>query len=109
MIIEREINGIGIAVDSSKPNEIFFESSFVLEHPEVQRNLTTIEICNILSGSTYTPLLLTWELLDKCSFKCPFCYIVGHSNNKITRFKNSKKHIAELIDLGLLYCTLTGG
>jgi len=109
MLVERTINGVEIAVDASQPNEVYFESSFVSKYPKIIQGLTPNELCDIISKDVYTPLLLTWELLDKCSFNCPFCYIVGHSHNRIVPFKKTKPHIEDLLDLGLLYCTLTGG
>lgn len=61
------------------------------------------------SGDEYYPLTCQWELLDKCNFACPFCYIVGHSSQKVVRFSEISDHLTDLIDSGLLFCTLTGG
>lgn len=107
-LIERTINNINLLVNANKPNEIFFEKEVVESHPDIS-NITPVELCKIIAGNNFTPLLMSWEILDKCSFSCPFCYIVGHSNHKLVRFKETKKHIDDLIDRGLLYCTLTGG
>ena len=60
-------------------------------------------------GDQYRPLSLVWEMLDSCNLACPFCYIVGHSNHKIARFGEIEQHLTDLIDAGLLFCTLTGG
>lgn len=61
------------------------------------------------SGDQYIPLTLAWEVLDSCNLACPFCYIVGHSNNKAIRFAGVRDHVSELVDAGVLFCTLTGG
>ena len=61
------------------------------------------------SGDDYFPLTCRWELLDKCNFACPFCYIVGHSSHKVVRFSEISSELDELIASGLLFCTLTGG
>jgi MoaA/NifB/PqqE/SkfB family radical SAM enzyme len=61
------------------------------------------------SGDEYYPLTCQWELLDKCNFACPFCYIVGHSSHRVVRFSEISDHLADLVDAGLLFCTLTGG
>jgi MoaA/NifB/PqqE/SkfB family radical SAM enzyme len=107
-LIERTINDYNILIDIHKANEVFFEENAIQSNKDLS-NITPIELCNIISPNKFTPLLLTWELLDKCSFACPFCYIVGHSKNKIVRFSEMENHINELIQMGLLYCSLTGG
>lgn len=90
-------------------NEIYFNSKFLEKNGSLVKSMSPSQLCGLISGCSYTPMLLTWELLDRCNFYCPFCYIVGHSHNEQVRFENIKSKIQELIDLGLLYCTLTGG
>lgn len=107
--ISRNINGISIMVEPHSSNEIFFEEEFLQNNSILQNIFTPNELCKLIAGEKYLPLILTWELTDKCSFKCPFCYIVGHSNNKIVRFLDVKSELKKLINQGLLYCMLTGG
>lgn len=108
-LVPRNINGVTIGVDITKPNELFFEEEFVIKNPLISDIVSPADLCMAISPGNFTPLLMTWELLDKCSFSCSFCYIVGHSENKLIRFKDMKPHVNHLIELGLLYCTLTGG
>ncbi|GHV67346.1 hypothetical protein FACS1894199_12630 [Bacteroidia bacterium] len=108
-MIERKINNVDILINPYSANEIYFDSEFLEKNGALVQNMSPSELCGLVSGNSYTPMILTWELLDKCNFSCPFCYIVGHSNNKIVHFDNIKSEIQELIDLGMLYCTLTGG
>lgn len=108
-MIYREINGVQIAINPNSANEIFFEERFIDEKDVDIENMSPPDICKLISGDRYLPMILTWELLDKCNFSCPFCYIVGHSNHKVVRFSSTKKHIEDLIKKGLIYCNLTGG
>lgn len=108
-MIQRKINNVDVLMNPHSANEIYFTSKFLEENGSSVNNMSPSELCGLISGSSYTPMLLTWELLDKCNFSCPFCYINGHSNNEQVEFENIKSNIKELIDLGLLYCTLTGG
>lgn len=108
-LIERTINGVDVAVDPHQSNAIFFDEQFLKSHSGIEPEITPVQICELLVGGTYHPLILTWELLDKCSFACPFCYIVGHTHRKIVRFKEMKPHIEHLVDLGLLHVVLSGG
>lgn len=108
-MIERIINDVQLLVNPNAANEIYFDEVFLKENCVAGNNLSPSELCGLISGNSYTPMILTWELLDKCNFSCPFCYIVGHSNHKLVRFKDTQPYIKELIDKGMLYCTLTGG
>lgn len=67
------------------------------------------DIIRHLCRKQYRPMHLGWELLDKCQLKCPFCYIVGHSSARITRFHEAKPALDSLLSKGLLTVTLTGG
>lgn len=110
MIVSRVIGDVSIMVNTEAPNELYLPEYFLVKNKIKSQELDQTLVCDILSSNrSYIPLALTWELLDKCSFACPFCYIVGHSNNKIIRFREMKPTIAKLVELGLLYCTLTGG
>lgn len=111
MEIIRKIGHHEVLVESSEPCGIYFEES-ALEpiSGDTAVTLGKKEMLGILAnGDDYMPLTCRWELLDRCNFACPFCYIVGHSFNKIVRFSEIKNHLAELVEEGLLFCTLTGG
>lgn len=109
-LIYRTINNIDIAIDINTSRDVYFTEQFLKSNDVLNSSLDQNNVLNMLSKSSqFTPLYLMWEMIDKCNFSCPFCYIVGHSNNKLIRFKNVKHHLEELIENGLLYCILTGG
>lgn len=107
-MIERTISDIKFFVDEKSARDIYFDEKTV-EKYKINSETTQGDILHIFSQDGYKPLYLMWEILDKCNFSCQFCYIVGHSNNRLKRFKDVKPHLDELIDNGLLYCLLTGG
>lgn len=111
MEIIRKIGRYEVLVESSEPCGIYFEESAIA--PTSGDDAVTLgksEMLGVLaSGDDYLPLTCRWELLDRCNFTCPFCYIVGHSFKKLVRFSEIRSHLAELIEEGLLFCTLTGG
>ncbi len=107
--IIREIGDVTIMVNPHASNEVFFEESFLKSKSIKDSSLSPSRICQIIAEENFIPMLLTWELLDKCSFACPFCYIVGHSNSQVVRFKNIESELQKLIDRGLFYCMITGG
>lgn len=107
-MVYRKINSINFAINPSASNEIYFEKEFTITN-KITNELAPQDICKLIAKNNYFPMILTWELLDKCNFSCPFCYIVGHSNHKIVRFDKIKTHLETLIKKGLVYCTLTGG
>lgn len=109
MNITRKIGVETIMVNTRQANEIYFQKDTLEEFGIKDRTLTELDVCKILSYDDFHPILLDWELLDKCSFKCPFCYIVGHSHKKIVRFQQMKPALDKLINDGILYCLLTGG
>ncbi|HTS18007.1 MAG TPA: radical SAM protein [Verrucomicrobiae bacterium] len=111
MEIIRRIGKFDVLIESDEPCGIYFEESAL--PPGSGKDgvvLGKSEMLGILaSGDDYLPLTLHWELLDRCNFACPFCYIVGHSFKKVIRFADIRSHLTELIREGLLFCTLTGG
>ena len=111
MEVIRKIGRHEVLVESSEPCGIYLEESAIAHgRGNDAVVLGKREILGILAnGDDYLPLTLRWELLDRCNFACPFCYIAGHSFEKIVRFSEMKSHLAELIAEGLLFCTLTGG
>lgn len=111
MEIIRKIGRYEVLVESGEPCGIYFEESALAPTSEDgDVTLGKSEMLGILAnGDDYLPLTCRWELLDRCNFACPFCYIVGHSFKKLVRFSEIRSHLAELIEEGLLFCTLTGG
>lgn len=111
MEIIRHIGDYDIMVDTGVSCGLYFEeASGLVPSSDGEHLLTKADVLKFLaSGDVYLPLTLHWELLDRCNFACPFCYIVGHSFNKIIRFEEIEPRLIELIDEGLLFCTLTGG
>ena len=110
MIIERNIKGIEIDVDTSESNEIYLPES-------VASNVKKDGIEGILdaiyekANCEHILLSVFIELTDKCNFSCPFCYINenGKEHHSLPRFDELKQTLDFLIDKGLLYCTLSGG
>ena len=109
MNIVRTIGNVTLMVNTKAANEVFFEEEFLASKKITNLNLSPTDICELVTENKYIPMIMSWELLDKCSFKCPFCYIVGHSRNNIIRFSKMKTELRKLIDKGLFYCLLTGG
>lgn len=111
MEVLRRIGQHNVMVETNEPAGISLAEDLV--GPYASAGHVTLEKQQILGllakGDEYLPLALHWELLDRCNFACPFCYIVGHSNEKLIRFEDIRPHLAELIEEGLLFCTLTGG
>jgi MoaA/NifB/PqqE/SkfB family radical SAM enzyme len=112
MEVLRTIGRHEILVNVSASAEISLEEATLLgiASKDAVGSQSKREILQALStGDEYFPLSLHWELLDRCNLSCPFCYIVGHSSNPVLRFPQIQPHIADLIEEGLLFCTLTGG
>lgn len=107
-MLQRHIGDIPFFVDTHSARDIYLPDS-ILKDNNLHQPITQHQILSVFSRSSYRPLLLSWELLDKCNFKCPFCYIVGRSHNKLIRFSSIESCLNEFIAEGLLYCTLTGG
>lgn len=55
------------------------------------------------------PGVIQWELLSGCNFRCPFCYIVGHSPTIIFPTDHALKLADELASAGVIQVILTGG
>ena len=111
MEVRRRIGRHDLLVETREPCGIWLEESAIvagagLTEQALQRTDVLRALC---SGDDYRPLSIQWELLDKCNFACPFCYIVGHSSCPVVRYSEIHTAIAELVNHGLLFCTLTGG
>jgi len=108
MEIVRTIAEVDVLIESTAAHDIYFEEIF-LDKYKLKNGASQLDICTAISDKKFVPLYLKWEIIDKCNFSCPFCYIAGHSSNKVVRFNDIKQHIKDFIDQGLLYCVLTGG
>lgn len=107
--ILREIGGYLIGVNPALGDEVLLDEALIGRiDPEGTANNIN-DVLEAIHESTFLPLSAQWEMLDKCTFKCPFCYIVGHSKNRIRRFTDVREHLDELVDSGLLFLQLTGG
>jgi len=108
MIISRSINKIDFDIDVYKANELYFDEC-------IAKKLTTYscdEITKLFYNEKqqYKILDLQWELTNICNFNCPFCYINIEAEPKVALpFSAIKPAIDNLIDQGLLFCSLTGG
>lgn len=109
MEIVRTIGGATLLVESNESHGLYFDEDFLLKAEVSELQLSQLDICRLLSEDCFRPILLQWEITDKCSFSCPFCYIVGHSKNALVGLVDIQIHLDSLIQEGLLYCILTGG
>ena len=110
MMVIREINGKQVAVDTNKGSSIFLKKED-LDNFGINPNccsLNDIELC-LKGNSEVVPFELTWELTNRCNLNCPFCYIHNHTHCNDISFDTAKPYIDEMIDLGLVRATLTGG
>lgn len=111
MEVLRRIGSHELLIDVAEPCGISLEEDLLRGIPDADG--TTLSKRAILralaSGDDYFPLSLHWEVLDKCNFRCPFCYIVGHSFQRVVRFAEIQPHLTALIEEGLLFAILTGG
>jgi len=105
----RTIGNYELLVEPGEPCGISLEESLAARVGS-ERGLSKAALMRLLaSGDDYYPISLFWEMLDSCNLSCPFCYIVGHSFNKVVRFPDVHQHLAKLVEAGVLFCTLTGG
>lgn len=107
-MIKRVINDIEIDVDEHEANVFYFDNDFA-------KKINSFKMEDIIQKiyeerNEYIPLTVFNEITPLCNFKCPFCYI----NHNIVKFNfpnlnDYLKIYADLIEKGMLYCTLTGG
>ena len=110
MIITRSINGVEVDIDTSKPNELYFEEEFASRLPSDGINDVLIQIYR--NKPTYFPGSMLIELTCKCNFRCEFCYIHScevQANYVEKSFSEMKEDLNYLVQRGLLSCTITGG
>ncbi len=80
-MVIRDIGGTIIAVDPSRSASIrlprHLADAVGIASSEVPRK----QLLGLLArDDAFLPLTCQWELLDRCNLRCPFCYIVGHSD-----------------------------
>ncbi len=112
MKVLRRIGKHAVRVDCNSAYGLELDKTLVQSANQSNRsiNFTRKQLLQSLaSEDEYYPISIHWELLDKCNLACPFCYIVGHSNSRVVRFRDIEQQLSEIVDAGLLFCTLTGG
>lgn len=112
-MVKRSINNIELEINEKEANEIYLPKIFVDSIIKFDGELETIkrEIYKWDGNENYFPLSIFWELTNKCNFSCPFCYIntPKAKEYKPIDFEECKIIIDELIKLGMLFCTFSGG
>lgn len=112
-MVTRIINGIEIDIDESLANEIYFTQEFIDSIPDFSDDIDQIKnsIYSWKNKNEYLPLSIMWELTNSCNFSCPFCYINTPlaKRHPFYSFDEFKKTADMLIDMGMLFCTLSGG
>lgn len=112
-MVTREINSLEIDIDEHKANEIYFTEDFISSISEFDSDIETIkkEIYAWNNNDSFFPLSILWEITNICNFECPFCYVNTKKakRHKYESFEEIKIKIDQLLDLGMLFCTLSGG
>ena len=108
MIINRKINDIEFAVDSSKASGLLCTKDVA---DQIDGSIFEFIEYIYEKGNDYVPLVATWEITNTCNFKCPFCYINTPAKPKsvVQSFKKMQGYIDDLVQEGLLVVYLTGG
>lgn len=111
MEVLRTIGRHELLVETCEPCGISLEEELAAQIGAVEASIIGKQklLRTLAAGDDYYPLTTHWELWDRCNLACPFCYIVGHSANRVVRFDEIHHQLSDLIDAGLLFCTLTGG
>ena len=108
IMIRRNINNVKILIDEKEANSIYFSNSFAGKL--IDDSISTILDAIYNQKRIMVPLTVLFEITNKCNFKCPFCYIVNNKEkSEIKRFDEIKIILDNMINKGLLFCTLTGG
>lgn len=109
MIVTRNINGIEIDVNINSGNELNLDEK-VYEQLN-QTDILSVKEFLYRQRSEYLPLSVTWELTNSCNFGCSFCYINSPKKKHVPYkdFEFYKALIQDLVEHGMLFCTLTGG
>lgn len=112
-MITRNINNVEIEVEERLADELYFDEDFINSIDGSDGDISAIKdgIYKNNKNTSYFPLSIMWELTNRCNFRCPFCYI---NTEKAIRkpyhsFEKIKSIIDELVDMGMLFCTISGG
>lgn len=112
-MVKRIINGIELEIDEKEANEIYFPKDFVdtLDDFDGDIDILKESIYRWNGNIQYLPLSILWELTNNCNFNCPFCYI----NTDLAKrypylaLDEARNIIDELVEMGMLFCCLSGG
>lgn len=110
MMLVRNINGKQVAIDVNKGSSVFLTQEDLEQFgiDPSSCSLNNIELC-LKGDSEVVPFELTWEITNRCNLNCPFCYIHNHTHCEDISFETAKPYIDEMISMGLIRATLTGG
>ena len=109
VLVSREINGISIDVEIDEGDGVYFEEE-VLDQLH-NYDIESIKNYIYAQGEGYAPYSVMWELTNRCNLKCRFCYINcnGIEHQPYLTLDECRSFIDDLVDSGMLFCTLTGG
>lgn len=110
-MITRIINGIDIDIDESLPNELYFTRDFIDSIPNFCGTTDQIKDGIYNANDEYLPISIMWEITNSCNFSCPFCYINTSYAKRYPFYslEEMQKIADTLINMGMLFCTLSGG
>lgn len=110
-IVERYSCGIHYGVDPSTPSEIYLDEETIKFLTEHDHELSISGISSFLRtiNSSFSPVLLNWDMTTRCNFNCAFCYIKDNSIKDEISFSTSKEALSFLISEGLFEAYLSGG
>ena len=113
IMVTRIINGIEIDIEETSSNEMYFTQDFIDSIKDFDGRMDQIKDGVYSCGvkEEYMPLSITWELTNSCNFSCPFCYINTPCAKRYPFYSYDEltKMVDSLVDMGMLFCTLTGG
>lgn len=105
-LVERSIGPTRFLVDPHAPVAIYFQKNSDCEGDDFRNLAGFVEWAR---AGIRVPGIVQWELLSACNFRCPFCYIVGHSPTQIFNAKRALELTSELAEAGTVHVILTGG
>lgn len=110
-IVERYSCGIRYGVDPASASDIYLDKQTIQELQDGGHKLSVSGMSAYLKArqSTFSPVLLNWDMISKCNFNCPFCYIRNNTESKDIRFSDVRKILEALISEGLFEAYLSGG
>lgn len=108
-MITRTIGKVEIDVDEQSASNVYLPRS-------VANRLSGTRIIDVvhalfLEDKHPRPYTVNWELTDRCNYGCPFCYIhtTESAKSELLAWSELKAVSQELIDRGMIVCTLSGG